>query len=96
MSEINITVSFPKEYQMKKFISMLAWMELCGHVGHCTDFIVLMDGDGNARPKFTFETKELQEQFINIRQNLARTTLKTYPNIKIEGIKRFDTSFCID
>lgn len=96
MSEINITVSFPKEYQMKKFISMLAWMELGGNVGHCTDFIVVMDGDGNARPKFLFENEELQEQFNSIRQELARTKLKTYPNVKIEGGERFDTSFCID
>lgn len=95
-NELNITVSFPKEYQMKKFIFMLAWMELCGNAGHCTDFIVMMDGDGNARPKFVFENEELQEYFNSIRQQLAMTEFKTYPNIKMDGGERFDTSFCID
>lgn len=95
MNKLNITVSFPKEYQMKKFISILAWIELCGNVGHCTDFIVAMDGDGNARPKFVFENEELQEYFNSIRQQLAMTELKTYPNIKMDGSERFDTAFFI-
>lgn len=94
MAELKLTVRFPKEYQLNKFINMLAWMELCGNVGHCTDFIVVMDGDGTARPKFIFETEEEQKQFEELRRQLCKEDLSTIPNVRNYG--NADILFGID
>lgn len=94
MVELKLTVRFPKDYQMNRFINMLAWMEMCGNVGHCTDFIVVMDGDGTARPKFIFETEELQKQFDEIRRRYAMEDLRTTPNVHNYG--NADILFGID
>ena len=87
MSELNIKVSFPEERQMKEFIKMLAWMELCGNIGHSTDFLVNLDGDGNTRPKFKFENKELQQSYDTLRKTMSEKydTTPTYrDNIDIK------------
>lgn len=70
MEKINIEVSFEEKRQMKEFVRMLAWMEYCGNVGHCTSFLVGLDGDGNARPKFKFENEEMQKKYEDIRRNM--------------------------
>ena len=67
---------------------------MCGNVGHCTDFIVVMDGDGTARPKFIFETKEEQKQFEELRRQYAKEDLSTIPNVRNYG--NADILFGID
>lgn len=39
MENLNIEVTFKEKRQMKEFMKMLAWMEYCGNIGHCTDFL---------------------------------------------------------
>lgn len=95
MKSININVTFPKEYQLNRFINMLAWMELCGNVGHFTDFVVAMDGDGNARPKFTFDDSGVQKQFDELRKSYAMKELSSIPNYKTVN-NSYDISFLID
>ena len=70
MEKINIEVNFKEKRQMKEFMRMLAWMEYCGNIGHCTDFLVILDGDGSARPKFKFEDEDVQKQFDDLRNNM--------------------------
>lgn len=70
MKELNLKVSFKEERQMREFMKMLAWMEYCGNIGHYTDFLVGLDGDGTARPKFKFEDEEVQKQFEDLRRGM--------------------------
>lgn len=93
MSKINVTVEFQLERHMDTFINMLAWMELCGNIGHNTGFIVNLDGDGNARPKFTFDDPALQERFDVIRKGSYRH-LQTAPNVR--NVINADVEFRMD
>ena len=61
-----------------QFLNMLAWMELCGNVGHCTDFQVRLGGDGSARPKFKFDSEEMQKSFDDLRTDMI-SELKKIP-----------------
>lgn len=70
MKKLNIEVYFNEDRQMVEFIKMLAWMEYCGNIGHCTDFFVRLDGDGSGRPKFKFENQELQESYEELRRSM--------------------------
>ena len=79
MSKLKLEVSFHNDRQMNEFVNMLAWMELCGNVGHCTDFTVRLDGDGAARPKFKFETEELQKSYDELRQSFLNNEFKQIP-----------------
>lgn len=80
MTELKITVKFPKDRHINTFVNMLAWMELCGNAGHCTDFQVRLDGDGDARPKFVFENKELQTSYDELRKRYEKKEFRTIPN----------------
>ena len=91
VEELNIKVKFPKERQMKSFVKMLAWMEFCGNIGHCTDFMVRLDGDGSARPKIEFETEELQESYDELRKSM-NDLYKTTPQYPDD----VDIHICID
>ena len=93
--QTTITINFEKEYQLKRFIDILAWMELCGDTGHCTDFLVVMDGDGTARPKFVIEDRDLHARFIETRKKFIQGEFKTYPNYRCDA-KKHDIAFCID
>ena len=94
MEELNLTVKFKKEYQLKRFLQILAWMEMCGNVGHFTNFLVGLDGDGNARPKFIFEDECIQNIFDEMRTTLCKEDLNTIPNIK--NVSNVDMAFLID
>ena len=78
MKKLSIDVYFPQERHMNQFLNMLAWMELCGNVGHCTDFQVRLDGDGSARPKFKFDSEEMQKSFDDLRTDMI-SELKNIP-----------------
>lgn len=77
MYKKDITVCFETEAHMNKFINMLAWMEFCGNIGHCTTFSVRMDGDGTARPKFYFDTPEFQKSYEELRHGMKDTYEKS-------------------
>ena len=91
MNKITLEVYFPEKRQMDMFVNMLAWMEYCGNVGHCTDFLVRLDGDGSARPKFIFENEKAQESF----NDLKRDAKEIFPKMPVykDGI---DIRFSID
>ena len=78
MTKLSMDVYFPQERHMNQFFNMLAWMELCGNVGHCTDFQVRLDGDGSARPKFKFDSEEMQKSFDDLRADMI-SDLKKIP-----------------
>lgn len=46
---MKIDIEMPKDRQMRELLKMLAWMEFCGNIGHCTSFRVIFDGDGTAK-----------------------------------------------
>ena len=71
MKKINVEVAFKEERQMKEFMKMLARMEYCGNIGHYTDFLVGLDGDGSARPKFKFEDVETQKTYEDLRRSMS-------------------------
>lgn len=71
MEKINIEVSFKEKRQMKEFIRILAWMEYCGDIGHYTNFLVGLDGDGSARPKFKFKDENTQKQYDDLRRSMS-------------------------
>lgn len=77
MNKITLEVYFPEKRQMDMFVNMLAWMEYCGNVGHCTDFLVRLDGDGSARPKFVFENEKTQESFNDLKRDAKKIFHKT-------------------
>lgn len=56
---------------IKEFKKMLAWIEICGSIGHtCQYFQVGVDGDGSGRLKFSFEDKEEQKQYDLLKKEM--------------------------
>lgn len=43
------------ESQAKAFASLLDYMQYCGTIGHSSNVLVFIDGDGAFRPKFKFD-----------------------------------------
>ena len=72
MKKLSIDVYFPQERHMNQFLNILAWMELCGNVQ------VRLDGDGSARPKFKFDSEEMQKSFDDLRTDMI-SELKKIP-----------------
>lgn len=67
----------------KEFMKMIAWIELCGSIGHtCDCFQVSVDGDGSGRLKFEFDTKEEQIKFDEIKKNILAEYDKTRKDLK--------------
>ena len=54
------------------FLRMLAYIEILGGWGHSTDFRVGVDGDGNARYKFTFDSEDKNEQYKSLKKLIAK------------------------
>lgn len=67
---MDIKISMRNSFQEETFMKMLAWMEWCGNIGHCTSFRVIFDGDGTAKINSNFETEELQEKYNVIRREI--------------------------
>lgn len=75
---MNVKITMRNSYQEKNLMRMFAWMELCGNVGHSTNFNVIFDGDGTAKIHCNFETEELQEKYNQIKKEM----MDTYNNEK--------------
>jgi hypothetical protein len=58
--------------QMNEILKLLAWMELCGNIGHCSDFTVRFDGDGQANLKVSFDNEAIQNSYDEMRRKLLR------------------------
>lgn len=60
-----------KERNKDEFIKMMAWIELCGNIGHtCQWFRVGVDGDGSGSLRFKFDNEMDQNRYDNIKQEL--------------------------
>ena len=61
------------DYNKEEFINMLAWIELCGDLGHtCEYFQVGVDGDGAGRLKFKFEDENQQKEYNDIIKEMLK------------------------
>ena len=67
---MNVNIYMRNSFQEETLMKMLAWMEFCGNIGHCTSFRIIFDGDGTAKIHCNFETEELQEKYNAIRKEL--------------------------
>lgn len=57
----------------REFLKMLAWIQLCGDVGHtCQWFKVGVDGDGTGRLRFIFDDAEDLEIFNDVKKELMK------------------------
>lgn len=83
MVEKTITVRFDEEESLNQFVNMLAWMEFCGAIGHCTTFAVRMDGDGAVRPKFIFDSPEFQKSYEELRHGMTDTYRKVNHDLTV-------------
>lgn len=69
---VKVTAGFDTVDQANTFVNMLAWMEMCGNIGHSSSFVVHLDGDGAARPKFLFDTAEMQKRYEELRHEMCK------------------------
>lgn len=95
MESITIKACFPEKRHMDEFIRMMAWMELCGNIGHSSHFVVTVDGDGDARPNFIFETDGMQEKYDKTRKRYIMNEYKSAQNHRGSDFDRIDISFDI-
>lgn len=70
LKTMNIEICMAKPCQEKNLMKMFAWMEICGDIGHSTNFDVIFDGDGSAKIKCNFETKEFREEYNKIKKEI--------------------------
>lgn len=71
------------ERNKKEFLKMLAWIELCGSIGHTPKYFkVYVDGDGKARLKFDFDTKEDCLEYKNIKKEMLNNYNKKGEDLK--------------
>lgn len=54
--------------QLNTIMQMLAWMEMCGNIGHCTSFRTIFDGDGTGKIKVSFDNDEEQRAYDAMRK----------------------------
>lgn len=66
-------------------IRMLAWIELCGNIGHSADLKVMIDRDGITQFKFEFQDKEMQKAYEECKKNLLE-----YHNKEHKDLERID------
>ena len=83
-----LEVQFQTEKQLDEFMVMLSWMELCGDIGHSTEFKVCLDGDGKARPKFVYEDNMMQRWHKTYKSAMTNAYNKAL--MDIEKIHGFD------
>ena len=58
------------ERHLRELVNMLAWMEVCGSIGHSVNFRVNYDGDGSARLLFDFGIN--QEQYESLKTEILK------------------------
>lgn len=66
-----------------EFLRMLAWMEICGNVGHSIDFRVNYDGDGLAHLIFDFEDESTAESYKMIKERMFEDYRKQHKEPKV-------------
>ena len=56
---------------LKELIKMLAYIELCGNIGHTPKYLkVYIDGDGNTRFNFKFKNENTQMYYDKCKKML--------------------------
>lgn len=69
---VKVEATFDTVDQANTFVNLMAWMEMCGNIGHSSDFVVHLDGDGTVRPKFLFDTAEIQKRYEELRHDMCK------------------------
>ena len=59
--------------EQSKFITLLAYLEVMGDIGHCTDIHIRFDGDGSSRLKIEFPDNEINEYYKKIKEELSKS-----------------------
>lgn len=54
----------------EEMLRLMAWIEICGSIGHSSEFTVNVDGDGRGRVKFDFPTLEEKSNYNRIKNEL--------------------------
>ena len=68
--------------QTNHFLSMLAWIELLGGVGHSASFQVIADGDGSTRWKFKFKDANQQNKYDALKKTLLKENINSHKDIE--------------
>ena len=71
-----------KEKNSNEFLKMLAWIYLCGSVGHTSKFEVTVDGDGQGIVKFDFLDEESREKINEIKNELLEEYINKGKDLK--------------
>lgn len=64
------------------FLKMLAWMEVCSHIGHSTGFNVWVDGDGSADLKFEPMDPDVKKAYNDLKKEIIKQRDETGKDIK--------------
>ena len=67
---------------LKNFVKMLAWIELCGNVGHSASFKVFCDGDGATRYRFDFDDEAMRALYSLQKDILMGENINPHKDIK--------------
>lgn len=68
----------------KEFINMMAWIELCGNIGHtCQYFEVGVDGDGSGKLQFKFDNSNQQKEFDDLKKEMLKLYDKNGKDLEI-------------
>ena len=79
---------------LSKLLKMFAWMEICGSIGHSTDFHVGYDGDGSASYTFKPKDKDVAKAYEQLKKEINKQRDDTGEDIKnfnFEQDKRVDS-----
>lgn len=79
--KIEISANDSNKYE---FMNMLAWIELCGNIGHtCQYFQVGVDGDGSGKMNFKFDDKDLQKDYDELKKEMLNIYQKENKDLEI-------------
>lgn len=67
---------------LPELLKMFAWMEICGTIGHSTDFHVGYDGDGAARYTFKPKDKDVAKAYEQLKKEINKQRDETGKDIK--------------
>lgn len=68
--KINIR-AFTSE-QLNTMANMIAWMEVCGNIGHSSTFTVKVDGDGNGKIKAVYDNEQNQQEYDFLKHKMLQ------------------------
>lgn len=80
---MKIDIQNLSEENQVKLVKLIAWMEVCGSIGHTPKPVkVYIDGDGAARPVVRFETPREQSAYADIKKELLDDYQSTHDDLE--------------